>query len=139
VTGQQLHGLGVARAFGGAGVMAGGGIVGTHGVNLGQRDMRIGIGGVETHGFQQQSEGFLLAVLDAVELRQVVERPRVRGVEGNRGPLFLNVALRLLIEREIDNFFPPEAHCCDPTKTRRTSITLVCVGPVVSRSPSASK
>ena len=43
------------------------------------------------------------------------------------------------IARSLDHLFAPETHFPDPTKTIRTSITLVWVGPVITRSPSGWK
>src|SRR5579871_66242 len=136
---QQFDGSPIAGAPGGAGMLPGCAAITAHGVNLGERDVGIGIAGIESHGFQQQAQRFFLAVLHSIQLRKIVKRARVRRILRNRGPLLRDMAGRLLIEREIDDFLAPEAHCCDPTKTRRTSITLVWVGPVLTRSPSASK
>src|ERR1017187_1026473 len=136
---QQLHAARVAVLFGLAGVPRRRGIVCAHRVNLGERHVRAGAGVVEPNRFQQQRQRFILLLLDAVELRQVVPGPRIPRLARDPFLLFANVRRGFAIQREIDHLFAPEAHGCSPTRIRRTSITLVLVGPVTLRSPKPSK
>ena len=109
----------------GARVEPGGTLVGAHGINFSQRHVGIGKATVQTYGVKQQAERLLLTALRAVQLRQVVVRLRVGRFPCDPPSLLFDVMKRLLIEREIDHFFAPETHGCDPTRINCTSITLV--------------
>src|SRR6185503_19312423 len=94
---------------------------------------------VQPHGFEQQTECLLGLSIHPVELGQVIIRARIRGLPLQPGELLLHVDASLVIERDIDYLATPEAHFRAPTRMIRTSMTLVFVGPVRMRSPSASK
>ena len=117
----------------------GGGEVVTQDVHFRQRGVGFGEGRVEADGFKKQSESFLGLEGHAVQLRQMVIRLGVGGLAEDPGTLLFDVRLGLAIQGEIDDFFAPETRSFDPTRIKRTSITLVLVGPVMIRSPRGSK
>jgi len=139
VPAQQFHAahVPVFRCFPGMPLRRG--IVCADGVNLSEGHVRVGAGVVEPHGFEQQRQGFAWLPLDAIELRQVVPRPRVLRLARDPFLLFANVHGSFVVQRKIDHVFPPEGHACSPTRMSRTSMTLVLVGPVTTRSPKPSK
>jgi hypothetical protein len=96
--------------FGGDGVVPGGGVVGADGVDLGESNVRVGEGGVEPDGLQQQAESFVLAVGDAVKLGEVEVWARIFGLALDPRALLLHLGACFLIEGEVDYFFAPEAH-----------------------------
>src|SRR5579872_684660 len=121
------------------GVLPRGTIVFAHDVHLRQRDVGVGERLVEPNRFEQQRQRFVRSPVDAIELRQVVVRPRVGRLARDPGALLFDVLARFVVERGLDDLLAPEAHRFAPTSTIRTSITLVLVGPVINRSPSGSK
>src|ERR1017187_4880027 len=110
-----------------------------HRVHLGQRSVRFREALIQTHRFQQQPQRLFLAAFYAIELRQVVVRPRIRGLALDPSPLLFHMPPRLLVERRLNHFLTPETHFPAPTRMTRTSITFVFVGPVITRSPNDSK
>src|SRR5690242_18166567 len=108
-------------------------------VDLGERVVRIGKRRVQPYRFQEQPERLVLLQRHAIQLRQVIVRPRIAGSARNPGALLVHLLHGLVIERKLDHLFTPETHLPDPTRISRTSITLVPVGPVLTRSPSPSK
>src|SRR5262249_62226 len=124
-----------ARGLRGTCVSPGGGVVGTDRVNFSEGSMRFGECGGEADGFQQQTERFILPAAHAVEAGEITVWLGVGGFLRDPGALLVDVFLRLLVEREIDDVLAPETHLRFPISNRRTSITLVLVGPVLTRSP----
>src|ERR1017187_753026 len=89
---------------------------------------------VQLYGVQHQPERFVLAPLHAIELRQMQIGPRVTRLARDPCQLLLHVFARFGIEGRLDHVLAPETHCAAPTRKMRTSITLVFVGPVITRS-----
>src|ERR1035441_1944381 len=139
VPAQQLYAARVAMLRSLQGVPLRRSVVRAHRVNLGKRHMRIGACFIQPHCFQQQRQRLVLLLRDAVELREVVPWPRIPRLARDPFLLLANVRRGFAIERKVDHLFAPEAHGCSPTRIRRTSITLVLVGPVTNRSPKPSK
>ena len=94
---------------------------------------------VQADGLQKQSERFFVPALDPVQLRQIIVGTRVARLPLDPRALFLDMEAGLVAKREMDDFLTPETHFPYPIRTIRTSMTLVLVGPVITRSPSDSK
>jgi len=111
-------------------------IVGAHSVDFGQRDMRVRVCGIQAHRFEQQRQRIFLPLLHTIKQRQVVPGLCIPRLTGDPFLLLADVFGSFAVERRLDDVFAPEAHGCAPTRINRMSITLVLVGPVITRSPS---
>ena len=132
---EHFHDARDSVGLGEPGVAPGGGQIVADDVQLRQGRVRFSEVRIEADRFEQQSESLIGLERHPVQLRQMVIRLGVGRFAQNPGPLFVDVGLCLPIESEIDDLFAPETHAFDATRIRRTSITLVFVGPVITRSP----
>ena len=113
---EEFDGAPVPIRLGEAGVPPGSAEVLENCINLRQFYVSLGEPAIQAYSFEQQSQRFLLAVLDAIKLRQVLVWHRVDGFAGDPFALLADVLQGFAIEREIDHLFPPEAHSADRTR-----------------------